>query len=31
MDTSTQNAVISIMKDSTISDAEILDMFVEEQ
>ena len=31
MDTSTQNAVISIMKDSTISDAEILDMFVEGQ
>ena len=31
VDTSTQNAVISIMKDSTISDAEILDMFVEEQ
>lgn len=32
MDTSTQNAVISIMKEyTTISDAEILDMFVEGQ
>ena len=32
MDTSTQNAVISIMKDyTTISDTEILDLFVEEQ
>ena len=32
VDTSTQNAVISIMKEyTTISDTEILDMFVEEQ
>lgn len=32
MDTSTQNAIISIMKEyTTITDTEILDMFVEEQ
>ena len=32
VDTSTQSAIISIMKDyTTISDTEILDLFVEEQ